>query len=86
VESSLRDFGTLSQGIDASDMFSTNESLEDLATRHMPYLLVEYVAAEMEGRIRTTDREERMKRLGSSQVRCSTASSNEIMTSNVCYE
>ena len=86
VLSSLRDLGTLAQGIDASGMFTPNESLEDLATRHLPYLLVGYVAAEMEGRIRIMAREERMKTLGNSQVRCLNASSNDIMTSNVCYE
>ncbi|KAF8495299.1 TAP42-like protein [Gautieria morchelliformis] len=67
VLSSLRDLEMLGQGIDTSGMFSTNESLEDLATRHLPYLLVKYVAAEMESRIKTTNREERMKRLGNSQ-------------------
>jgi TAP42-like family len=72
----------LGQGMNASGMFSSNESLEDLATRHLPYLLVKYVAAEMEGRIKTTNREERMKSLGNSQVRCLTGISNEMMTLN----
>ncbi|KAF8590031.1 serine/threonine protein phosphatase PP2A-associated protein [Ramaria rubella] len=67
IVSSLRDLEILSKGIDVSGMFSPNESLEDLATRHLPYLLVEYVAAEMEGRLRTVDRGERLKRLGNSQ-------------------
>ena len=80
--SCLRDLEMLAQAVNTSGMFSTNESLEDLATRHLPYLLVQYVVAEMEGKIRTTDYKERMERLGNSQVRCLTRSSNEIMTSN----
>ena len=82
MSSSLRDLEILAQSIDASGMFSANESLEDVATRHLPYLLVEYVAAEMEGRKMTTDRDERMKRLRNSQVRCLTCISDEMMTPN----
>lgn len=69
VVSSLHDLKMLAQGIDASGMFSSNESLEDIPTTHLPYLLVEFVTAAMEGRVRTLDRAERMEMLRHSQVR-----------------
>lgn len=48
-------------------MFSPNEILEDVSTRDLAYLLVPFVAAELEGRIRTIDSEERMIHLRNGQ-------------------
>ncbi|KAF8511153.1 serine/threonine protein phosphatase PP2A-associated protein [Hysterangium stoloniferum] len=67
VHSSLRDLKVLSEGVDVAGIFSPNETLEDLATGHLPYLLVEYVAAEMQGRLKISDQKERMKALKNSQ-------------------
>lgn len=49
-------------------MFSPNETLEDIATRDLVYLLIPYVTSEVRGRVRTTEREERMVSLGQTQV------------------
>jgi hypothetical protein len=41
--------------------------LEDVATRDLVYLLVPFVSAELEGRVKATERDERMIHLGMAQ-------------------
>lgn len=49
-------------------LFSPNETLEDISTKDLVYLLVPYVCAEVRGRIRTTERQERISVLKQTQV------------------
>ncbi|KAF8637371.1 hypothetical protein AX17_002870 [Amanita inopinata Kibby_2008] len=67
VRSCLADLNTLQSRAAALSLFSPNESLEDIATRDLIYLLVPYVAAEVQGRVRTTERDERMLILDTTQ-------------------
>lgn len=69
VQDSLKNLSTLDSRIIGLSLFSPNESLEDISTRDLVYLLVPYVYAEVQGRIRTTDRDQRMVSLNQAQVR-----------------
>ncbi|KAG5353105.1 hypothetical protein C0989_010309 [Termitomyces sp. Mn162] len=60
IQSSLKDLFTLSSRIVGLSLFSPNETLEDISTADLVYLLVPYVLSEVRGRVRTTDREERI--------------------------
>jgi hypothetical protein len=53
----------------ARGVFSTNESLEDVSSQGLPFMLVDFVAGEVVGRLRTDDRAERLKRLQEADVR-----------------
>ncbi|KAG6906332.1 hypothetical protein DXG01_014413 [Tephrocybe rancida] len=60
IQSSLKDLTALSSRITGLSLFSPNEILEDISTADLVYLLVPYVFSEVRGRVRTTDREERI--------------------------
>lgn len=60
---------SLRSRIAALSLFSDNESLEDISTTDLVYLLVPYTLAEAEGRVRTVDPEERIERVARSQVK-----------------
>ncbi|KAI0293543.1 TAP42-like protein [Russula brevipes] len=45
------------------DLFSPNETLEDISTQDLVYLFVPYVSAEVESRARAIERDERLARL-----------------------
>ncbi|KAG6853905.1 hypothetical protein C0991_012574 [Blastosporella zonata] len=60
IQSSLKDLTTLSSRIAGLSLFSPNETLEDISTADLIYLLVPYALSEVRGRVRTTDREERI--------------------------
>ena len=68
VQSAIADLRTLQSRIIALSVFSDNESLEDISTADLVYLLVPYVLAEVEGRVRTVDPEERLERAAHSRV------------------
>lgn len=55
--------------VELLSLFSPNETLEDISTRNLPFLFVPYVLAEVENRVRTNGRHERMVRIRSIQVR-----------------
>lgn len=57
------------RGVELSGMFSPNETLDDLTTSSIPYLALDYIAAELIERVRTTGHEERMRHIADSQVR-----------------
>lgn len=57
------------RGVELSGMFSSNETLDDLTTSSIPYLALNYIAAELIERLRTTGHEERMRYIVDSQVR-----------------
>ncbi|KAF9469306.1 TAP42-like protein [Collybia nuda] len=67
IQSSLTDLTTLRSRVVGIALFSPNETLEDIATRDLLYLLIPYVTSEVRGRIRTTEREERILSLGQTQ-------------------
>ncbi|KAH9930760.1 TAP42-like protein [Fomitopsis serialis] len=67
VHSAVTDLQTLQSRIAALSLFSENEMLEDVATKDLVYLLVPYVLAEVEGRVRTVDPVERLERARRSQ-------------------
>ena len=50
-------------------LFSPNETLDDISTQDLVYLLLPYVSAEIEGRARAIERDERLSRLGAAKVR-----------------
>ncbi|THU80123.1 hypothetical protein K435DRAFT_785572 [Dendrothele bispora CBS 962.96] len=63
VQSCLADLRSLESRIMGLSLFSPNETLEDVSTRDLIYLLVSYVYAQVQGRVRTTEREERQASL-----------------------
>ncbi|KAF5380918.1 hypothetical protein D9615_004167 [Tricholomella constricta] len=67
VRASLKDLTTLSARITGLSLFSPNETLEDISTTDLVYLLVPYVLSEVRGRVRTTEREERISMLKQAQ-------------------
>ncbi|KAH8099537.1 serine/threonine protein phosphatase PP2A-associated protein [Cristinia sonorae] len=60
IQSALSDLRVLSSRVNALSLFSSNESLEDIATKDLVYLFVPFVWAEVQNRARTVDRDERM--------------------------
>ena len=69
IRSALTDLRSLSSRVIALSLFSANEALEDISTRDLVYLLVPYVFAQLEGRVKAVERDERMGHLGVAQ-RC----------------
>ncbi|EEB96557.1 hypothetical protein MPER_04293, partial [Moniliophthora perniciosa FA553] len=67
VQSSLQDLFTLQSRITGLSLFSPNETVEDISTRDLIYLLVPFVLSEVQGRVRTTEREDRLESLNKSQ-------------------
>ncbi|KAG5638983.1 hypothetical protein H0H81_008203 [Sphagnurus paluster] len=67
VRSSLTDLQTLSSRIAGLSLFSPNETVEDISTIDLIYLLVPYLLSEVHGRVRTTEREERISLLRQAQ-------------------
>lgn len=55
--------------MNARGVFSPNEQLEDVSTRGLPFMLVDYVAAEISGRLSTKGRDERLAALQLVKVR-----------------
>ncbi|CCL99997.1 uncharacterized protein FIBRA_02022 [Fibroporia radiculosa] len=62
IQSALSDLKLVHSRISALALFSENELLSDIPTRDLVYLLVPFVLAEVEGRVRTADPEERLER------------------------
>jgi len=67
VRSALSDLRLVHSRVSALSLFSENDMLADIATRDLVYLLVPFVMAEVEGRVRTTEPEERLERVERSQ-------------------
>ncbi|KAF9246397.1 TAP42-like protein [Melanogaster broomeanus] len=63
VRDALSDLIRLSSRVANLSLFSPNETLEDISTRDLVYLSVPYIRAEVQNRLRTTDRDERMTNL-----------------------
>lgn len=64
IQSALFDLRSLSSRITALSLFSSNETLEDASTGNLVYLLVPFVNAELEGRVKAIERDERLIHLG----------------------
>ncbi|KAF7965492.1 hypothetical protein HWV62_43254 [Athelia sp. TMB] len=67
IRSALADLRNLSSRISALSLFSPNEALEDISTKDLVYLLVPFVAAELQGRLKAVERDVRMAHLGTAQ-------------------
>jgi hypothetical protein len=71
VASTLKDLRTLKSGIEALSILSPSETLEDIPTGDLTYLFVPYVFSEVQGRVKTTTRVDRMNSLIVTKVRVS---------------
>ncbi|KAI8989790.1 serine/threonine protein phosphatase PP2A-associated protein [Trametes punicea] len=60
VQSALSDLRQCSSRVAKLALFSPNEQLADIPTRDLVYLLLPYVLSEVQSRVRTTEREERI--------------------------
>lgn len=67
IRSALTDLRSLKSRIATLSLFSSNESLEDISTRDLVYLVVPFVSAELQGRVKTTEHSERMIHLKAAQ-------------------
>ncbi|KAJ3825326.1 TAP42-like protein [Lentinula raphanica] len=63
IQSSLTDLRTLQSRIGGLSLFSPNETLEDISTRDLVYLLVPYVHAQVQDRVKTVSKDERLPSL-----------------------
>ncbi|KAF8798193.1 hypothetical protein BYT27DRAFT_7123978 [Phlegmacium glaucopus] len=63
----LQDLQILHKRIIELSIFSPNETLEDISTQDLIYLSVPYVVSEVQGRLKTTDRVERLNLLNESE-------------------
>ncbi|KAG2064705.1 TAP42-like protein [Suillus decipiens] len=68
IQSAVADLKELDRRVAALSLFSSNEVLEDISTRNLVYLFARYVLAEVQNRMKTTDRDERMTVLKQTQV------------------
>ncbi|KAG1782321.1 TAP42-like protein [Suillus placidus] len=68
IQSAVTDLQELDRRVAALSLFSSNEVLEDISTRNLVYLFARYVLAEVQNRMKTTDRDERMTVLKQTQV------------------
>ncbi|KAL5489940.1 TAP42 [Sanghuangporus weigelae] len=68
VESALEDLNLLSSRIQDLGLFSPNESLDEVTTRDLVYMTVPFVLGELESNARATERDDRLRRLRSSQA------------------
>ncbi|KAJ3753103.1 serine/threonine protein phosphatase PP2A-associated protein [Lentinula raphanica] len=63
IQSSLTDLRTLQSRIAGLSLFSPNETLEDISTRDLVYLLVPYAHAQVQDRVKTVSKGERLPSL-----------------------
>ncbi|KAG1827543.1 TAP42-like protein [Suillus subaureus] len=68
IQSAVTDLKELDRRVATLSLFSSNEILEDISTRNLVYLFARYVLAEVQNRMRATDRNERMTILKQTQV------------------
>ncbi|KAK0196789.1 TAP42-like protein [Armillaria mellea] len=84
VKSCIEDLCQIQARIANLALFSSNETLEDISTQNLIYLTVPYVCAEVQGRVRTTEREDRFVSIVQAQnyyvTYCSTLENYGIVT------
>jgi hypothetical protein len=68
IRDALSDLIQLNSRIADLSLFSPNETLEDISTRDLVYISIPYIRAEVQNRVRTTHRDERMSNLTQVQV------------------
>lgn len=68
IQSAVTDLKELDRRVAALSLFSSNDVLEDISTRNLVYLFARYVLAEVQNRMKTTDRDERITVLKKTQV------------------
>lgn len=69
IQSALQDLRKVHTRIRELSLFSPNEILDDISTKNLVYLTLPYVLAELENRVRTTERPDRMAVLTQAIVR-----------------
>jgi hypothetical protein len=69
VQSALLNLKEVHTRIRDLSLFSPNEHLDDISTKDLMYLTLPYVLAEVENRVRTTERTDRMGVLSQAVVR-----------------
>jgi immunoglobulin-binding protein 1 len=69
LQSALADLQELAKRVDALSLFSANETLEDISDRHLVYLLVPFVFAEVISRLQASGNDQRLNKLRQAQVR-----------------
>jgi hypothetical protein len=69
IQACINDLNTLQSRVATLSVFSPNESLEDIGTRDLVYLFVPYALSELYGRVRASEREERLQILDQGQKR-----------------
>ncbi|KAF9227779.1 TAP42-like protein [Gyrodon lividus] len=67
IREALSDLIQLNSRVANLSLFSPNETLEDISTRDLVYLSIPYIRAEVQNRVRTTDRDERLNNLTQTQ-------------------
>ncbi|KAG7448121.1 TAP42-like protein [Guyanagaster necrorhizus] len=84
VKSCIEDLCEIQTRISDLALFSSNETLDDISTQNLIYLTVPYVCAEVQGRVRTTEREDRFISIVQAQnhyeTYCSTLENYGIVT------
>ncbi|KAK0484004.1 TAP42-like protein [Armillaria novae-zelandiae] len=84
VKSCMEDLRQIQARIADLALFSSNETLEDISTQNLIYLTVPYACAEVQGRVRTTEREDRFVSIVQAQnyyeTYCSTLENYGIVT------
>lgn len=68
LQFSLTHLRTLQSRIASLSLFSPNENSEDIATRDLVYLLVPYVCAQVQDRVKAVERDERLASLTVAKV------------------
>jgi immunoglobulin-binding protein 1 len=63
VQAALSKLRTLSARVNTLALFSPNEKFEELSVRRMPYMMVQYAAADLELSARAREPEDRLERI-----------------------
>ena len=69
IRTSLADLQNVNARVLDLSLFSPNETLEDITTPDLVYLFVPYVIAEVLGRVKALERDDRMRLLQQAEVR-----------------
>ena len=77
IRASLADLQNVNARVLDLSLFSPNETLEDITTPDLVYLFVPYVIAEVLGRVKAMERDDRMRLLQQAEV-CSQRTSRVI--------
>lgn len=80
INGAREDLQILWSRVGSLNLFSPNESIEEVATKDLLFMTVSFILAEVESNTRTANRDERMASLKKAQVR------NDMMASFIHLE